>query len=57
LIRQPAFPPRGVGSKANDVVSLTHRRKSMLNVVLIVILVAAVVVLIAVRVKRGREKQ
>jgi hypothetical protein len=29
----------------------------MLNVVLIVILVAAVVVLIAVRVKRGREKQ
>jgi hypothetical protein len=29
----------------------------MLNAVLIVILVAAVVVLIAVRVKRGREKQ
>lgn len=29
----------------------------MLNAVLIVILVAAVVVLIAVRIKRGREKQ
>ncbi len=29
----------------------------MLNAVLIVILVAAVVVLVAIRVKRGREKQ